>query len=109
MLALWGVYSLVGGFAYGVVQRVPSPAGAAAVLAPVDDAGRRWPVPQWWLLALALLPAGALCAPTLAAAADAVSRLAPPRCAARRWALHGSAITVGLALGAPLAGCGDRR
>jgi MFS family permease len=59
---------------------------------------------QWWLLSLALLPAGTLCAPAMAASADAVSRLAPPEVRGEAMGLHGSAITVGLALGAPLAG-----
>jgi MFS family permease len=76
VLALWGVYSLIGGFVYGSLR----------------------------LVALALIPAGALCAPALAAAADAVSQMAPPSVRGEAMGLHGSAITVGLALGAPLAG-----
>jgi predicted MFS family arabinose efflux permease len=103
VLALWGVYSLVGGFVYGAVRRAPPPLVLLAVLASgtvlVSLAGD-----QWWLVALALIPAGALCAPTLAAAADAVSHLAPPAVRGEAMGLHGSAITVGLALGAPLAG-----
>ncbi|GIF45567.1 putative MFS family arabinose efflux permease [Asanoa ferruginea] len=103
VLALWGVYSLIGGFVYGSLRRVPSPLMLLAVLAfgtlLVALAG-----PQWFLVALALIPAGALCAPALAAAADAVSHLAPPSVRGEAMGLHGSAITVGLALGAPLAG-----
>ena len=59
---------------------------------------------HWWLLCLALIPAGALCAPTLASTSDAVSRLAPPSVRGVAMGLHGSAVTVGIALGAPLAG-----
>ncbi|GAA1893086.1 MFS transporter [Asanoa iriomotensis] len=103
VLALWGVYSLIGGFVYGSLSRVPSPLVLLAVLALgtvlVALAGA-----EWFLLAVALIPAGALCAPALAAAADAVSHLAPPSVRGEAMGLHGSAITVGLALGAPLAG-----
>ncbi|MDG4820651.1 MFS transporter [Asanoa sp. WMMD1127] len=103
VLALWGVYSLIGGFVYGSLSRVPSPVVLLGVLALgtvlVALAGA-----QWFLVAVALIPAGALCAPTLAAAADAVSHLAPPSVRGEAMGLHGSAITVGLALGAPLAG-----
>ncbi|GIF73228.1 MFS transporter [Asanoa siamensis] len=103
VLTLWGVFSLVGGFVYGSLSRVPSPLVLLTVLALgtvlVAVAG-----PQWYLLALLLIPAGALCAPALAAAADAVSQLAPPSVRGEAMGLHGSAITVGLALGAPLAG-----
>jgi predicted MFS family arabinose efflux permease len=103
VLAAWGVYSLAGGFAYGAVRRAPPPVVLLLVLGlftiPVGFAGD-----QWWLVAIALLPAGALCAPTLASAADAVSRLAPPEVRGLAMGVHGSAITVGLAVGAPLAG-----
>ena len=103
VLAMWGAYSLVGGFVYGAVPRALSPLALMALLAvctiPVGIGGA-----QWWLLALALLPAGALCAPTLAATADAVSRMAPPAVRGEATGLHTSAITVGLALGAPFAG-----
>jgi predicted MFS family arabinose efflux permease len=103
VLAAWGVYSLAGGFAYGAVRRAPPPVVLMLVLGlftiPVGFAGD-----QWWLVAIALLPAGALCAPTLASAADAVSRLAPPEVRGLAMGVHGSAITVGLAVGAPLAG-----
>jgi predicted MFS family arabinose efflux permease len=103
VLTAWGLYSLAGGFAYGAMARPPSPLVLLTLLAaltvPVALSGGKW-----WLVALALLPAGALCAPTLAAAADAVSRMAPAAVRGEAMGLHGSAITVGLALGAPLAG-----
>lgn len=103
VLAMWGAYSLAGGFVYGAARRSVTPLTLLVVLAaltvPVGLGGG-----TWWLLSLALLPAGALCAPTLAATADAVSRLAPAAVRGEAMGLHGSAITVGLALGAPLAG-----
>jgi predicted MFS family arabinose efflux permease len=59
---------------------------------------------EWWWLALALIPAGLLCAPTLAATADAVSRLVPAGARGEAMGLYGSALTVGMAVGAPLGG-----
>ncbi|MFI6824913.1 MFS transporter [Micromonospora sp. NPDC050187] len=103
VLALWAVASLVGGFAYGAVSRPVSPlalmAGLAVCTVPIGLAGG-----HWWLLGLALVPAGMLCAPTLAATADAVSRLAPAPVRGEAMGLHASAITIGIAIGAPLAG-----
>ncbi|MBY8872407.1 MFS transporter [Micromonospora sp. PLK6-60] len=103
VLAIWAVASLLGGFAYGTASRPVSPLALAAALSlctiPVGFGGG-----HWWLLCLALIPAGALCAPTLAATSDAVSRLAPAGVRGVAIGLHGSAVTVGIALGAPLAG-----
>ncbi|MEU8260517.1 MFS transporter [Micromonospora sp. NPDC048999] len=103
VLTAWAAVSLVGGFAYGAVSRSFSPLVLVAALSlttiPVGLGGS-----HWWLLCLALLPAGALCAPTIASTADAVSRLAPAGVRGEAMGLHGSAVTVGIALGAPLAG-----
>ncbi|MFC4145706.1 MFS transporter [Micromonospora mangrovi] len=103
VLASWAVASLIGGFAYGAVSRSFSPLLLMAALSlctiPVGLGGA-----HWWLLCLALVPAGALCAPTIAATSDAVSRLAPAGVRGEAMGLHGSAVTVGIAVGAPLAG-----
>jgi predicted MFS family arabinose efflux permease len=103
VLGMWAAYSLVGGFAYGTVQRRLSPvtlfAPMALLTVPVGLAGG-----HWWLLGLLLLPAGALCAPTITATADAVSRLTPASARGEAMGLHNSSLTVGVALGAPLAG-----
>ncbi|MEU9513957.1 MFS transporter [Micromonospora sp. NPDC048169] len=103
VLAAWAVASLAGGFAYGAVRRSFSPLALMAALSlttiPVGLGGS-----HWWLLCLALIPAGALCAPTIASTSDAVSRLAPSSVRGLATGLHGSAVTVGIALGAPLAG-----
>ncbi|WP_089156816.1 MFS transporter [Micromonospora sp. NBS 11-29] len=103
VLTAWAVASLVGGFVYGAVRRSVPPLALMAALAlttiPVGLGGS-----YWWLLSLALIPTGALCAPTIAATSDAVSRLVPPGVRGLAMGLHGSAVTVGIALGAPLAG-----
>src|SRR5690242_13475255 len=76
VMSLWAFYSLLGGFAYGTMhRRLP----AIALLTPmaaltifVSLASH-----HWWLLAILLIPCGALCAPTITASADAVSRMTP--------------------------------
>ncbi|RIV36825.1 MFS transporter [Micromonospora radicis] len=103
VLSVWAVASLVGGFAYGAVRRSFTPVALMGALSlctiPVGLGGA-----HWWLLCLALIPAGALCAPTIAATSDTVSRLAPASVRGEAMGLHGSAVTVGIAVGAPLAG-----
>lgn len=103
VLTVWAAASLAGGFVYGTL---PRPIGAVGLLAglavltiPVGLAGG-----TWWLLAIALIPAGALCAPTLTATTEQVSRLAPASVRGEALGLHGSSLTVGMAIGAPLAG-----
>lgn len=59
---------------------------------------------HWWLLALALMPAAALCAATVTAIGDELSRIAPAGVRGLVMGLQGSAFTLGGAIGAPLAG-----
>ncbi|WP_305789264.1 MFS transporter [Symbioplanes lichenis] len=103
VLSLWAVYSLAGGFTYGMVRNGLPPLALlipmAVLTIPVGLAGG-----HWWLLALLLLPAGALCAPLITATADAVSRLTPAGARGEAMGWHNSSLTVGVALGAPLAG-----
>jgi predicted MFS family arabinose efflux permease len=102
VLAIWGAYSMIGGFVYGTVHRSLSPIALVGLMGALTiPVGL---VSGWGWLCLALLPAGALCAPALATTADAVSRLAPPGARGEAMGLHGSALTIGLTLGAPLAG-----
>lgn len=102
VMALWAGYSLLGGFVFGTIRRPLSPLLLTALLGaltiPVGLAG------GWGWLCLVLLPAGALCAPSMAATTDAVSRLAPPSARGEAMGLHGSSITMGTTIGAPLAG-----
>ncbi|GGM65364.1 hypothetical protein GCM10007977_078620 [Dactylosporangium sucinum] len=103
VLAAWGVYSLAGGFVYGALTRaVPLVAllgGLSLFTLPVGLVGDAWP-----LLFAVLIPAGALCAPTLSASVDLVSRLVPAPARGEAMGWHGSSLTVGLAIGSPLAG-----
>lgn len=102
VLAAWAVFSMAGGLVHGALPRSLPPLALLALLGlatiPVGLAG------NWWVLCLLLLPAGALCAPTLAATADAVSQMAPAAARGEAMGLHGSAITIGISLGAPLVG-----
>ena len=102
VMAVWALYSLVGGFVLGSTDRRVSPLILLAVLGattvPVGLLG------DWWLVGLALIPAGLSCAPTIASSVDAVSRMAPPAVRGEAMGMHGSAITVGTAVGAPLVG-----
>ncbi|WP_433277686.1 MFS transporter [Pseudonocardia xinjiangensis] len=100
--AVWCLASLSGGFLYGVARRSPSlfvlVAAMGVATLPVALGG------PWWSYALLLVPAGLLCAPSLAASSEAVSRLAPEHARGVVTGLHGSAITVGAAISTPTAG-----
>jgi MFS family permease len=100
---VWCLASAVGGAVYGGLNRTPPSIvllGLLAVLAiPVGLVGG-----QWWVLSLALLPSGLMCAPTIASAGDAVSRLAPATVRGEAMGLQSSAFTLGAALGAPVIG-----
>jgi MFS family permease len=103
VMTLWALFSLLGGFAYGTVRRgLPVLATfipMAVLTIPVGLGGG-----HWWLLALLLIPAGALCAPTITASSAAISRMIPAAARGEAMGLHNSALTVGVALGGPLAG-----
>jgi predicted MFS family arabinose efflux permease len=102
VLAVWGGYSMVGGFVYGAARRSLSPLALMALLGactlPVGLGGG-WP----WVM-LTLVAAGALCAPTIAASSDALSRLVPAAARGEATGWQGSSSTIGMALGAPVAG-----
>jgi predicted MFS family arabinose efflux permease len=103
VMTLWGFYSLLGGFAYGVIHRpLPPvvlliPLAVATMLVGLGNA-------HWWVVALLLIPAGALCAPLITATADAISRMIPAGARGEAMGLHNSSLTVGVALGGPIAG-----
>ncbi len=102
VLAVWGFGSLLGGLVYGGVQKSISAfwllGGLAVVSAPIALAAG---VPT---LALLSFVAGLLCAPTITATVDQVSRVVPTSARGEAMGWHGSFMTGGMALGAPLAG-----
>jgi MFS family permease len=102
VMACWAACSMIGGFVYGALKTAVPTVVLVALLGlftiPVSL------VDGALLLALVLIPAGALCAPSLASSADAVSHLVPAGARGEAMGLYGSALTLGLAGGAPLAG-----
>jgi MFS family permease len=102
VLALWGLGSLVGGLVYGAWHRSISVfwllTGLAATTAPVALAAG---VPSFAVL---VTVCGLLCAPTVTATVEQLSRLVPERHRGEMMGWHGSAMTAGSALGAPIAG-----
>jgi MFS family permease len=101
-LALWGLGSALGGLVYGALHRsIPAGvllAGLAALTLPLGWAGNAVS------LAGLLVVAGLCCAPTLTATVDTLSRTVPEKVRGEALGWHGSALTVGGAIGAPLAG-----
>jgi len=102
VLALWAFGSIVGGLLYGAWRSSVSVfwllGGLALVTAPVALASG---LP--WFVAL-LLVSGVFCAPTITATVDHLSRIVPERARGEAMGWHGSSMTAGSALGAPLAG-----
>src|SRR6478735_487178 len=102
VLALWGAGSLVGGLVYGAWHRSLSVfwllGGLAATTAPVALA---LGVPSFAVL---ITVSGFLCAPTITATVEQLSRLVPERFRGEMMGWHGSAMTAGSAVGAPVAG-----
>lgn len=101
-LALWGAGSAVGGIVYGALRRHPSSHVLLALLAASTA-----------LVALAgsplsftvlLFVSGFFCAPTITATVDDLTRLVPARVRGEAMGWHGSALTLGGAVGAPLVG-----
>jgi len=99
---VWCAASLLGGWVYGAARRPPPTAVLLGLLAlgslPVALGG------PWWAVTLLLVPAGAFCAPALAAAAEAVGRLAPDAARGVATGFHGSALMVGATVASPLSG-----
>jgi len=102
VLALWGLGSVIGGLVYGMLHRsIPAfllLGGLALVTFPLAAA------PSVWPLAVLGFVAGLLCAPTITATVDQLSRVVPTAARGEAIGWHGSAMTAGSALGAPIAG-----
>jgi MFS family permease len=102
VLAVWGAGSIVGGLVYGAWHRSVAAfwllAGLAVVTAPVALAAN---LP---MAAVLLFVSGLFCAPSITATIDTLSRLVPTSARGEAVGWHGSSMTAGIALGAPLAG-----
>lgn len=102
-VGVWCAYSLAGGFVYGGLSRGFSPlpliAAMGALTVPVGLVSGDW----WWLV-LALLPAGLLCAPALSSTVETLTRWVPTAARGEAIGLHGTALLLGGAASAPIAG-----
>ena len=102
VLALWGLGSVIGGLIYGMWRQSISAflllGGLSLATFPLALAPSVWP-----LAALGFV-AGLLCAPTITATVDQLSRVVPDAARGEAIGWHGSAMTAGSALGAPVAG-----
>jgi MFS family permease len=102
VLAVWGLGSVIGGLIYGLLHRSISAflllGGLSLATLPIALAPGVWP-----LAALGFV-AGLLCAPTITATVDQLSRVVPDAARGEAIGWHGSAMTAGSALGAPVAG-----
>jgi len=102
VLAIWGLGSVVGGLVYGMLHRsIPAfllLGGLSVSTIPIAFA------PSVWPLAVLAFLAGLLCAPTITATVDQVSQVVPEAARGEAIGWHGSFMTAGAALGAPVAG-----
>src|SRR5688500_18950520 len=102
VFVFWCAASVLGGIVYGALHRPVSPIlllmGMAALTIPMGFA-----TDTLTLSLLSLLP-GFLCAPVLSAASATVAHLVDEARRGEAMGWYGSALTAGIALGAPLAG-----
>lgn len=101
VFAVWCLASLAGGFVYGATRPI-HPMVLLACLAglciPVAFAT------SWWMLGLLLIPTGLFCAPVISATAQVLAHITPAAVRGQVMGLHGSALIIGTAAGAPLTG-----
>ncbi|MFD0366008.1 MFS transporter [Nocardia sp. GCM10030253] len=102
VMACWGLGSLVGGLVYGALHRTISTyvllAGLGAVTVPMAF------VSGPTSLAVTGFVAGLLCAPTLIASVDQLSRVVPEAARGEAIGWHGAAMTLGNGIGSSMAG-----
>jgi MFS family permease len=102
VLGLWGLGSAVGGIVYGAMHRHP-PAGVLLALLAGTTALISLSEGQASFIVLLFL-SGLFCAPTITATIDDLSRAVPANVRGEAMGWHGSALTLGGAIGAPAVG-----
>lgn len=99
---LWGAASLLGGLLYGALSSSIRPSylclGLGLTTIPVGLAD------SVWVLALAVIPTGFLCAPTLTTASEWLAKLTPEERRGEAMGWLGSSHTAAAAITAPLLG-----
>jgi MFS family permease len=101
VFAIWCLASLVGGFIYGASRRI-NPIVMLALLAALCIPAAL--ASSWWMLAILVIPTGLFCAPMISSTAQELVRLTPANARGQVMGIHGSALTLGNALGAPFVG-----
>ncbi len=102
VIAVACLASLIGGFVYGMLSRRHNPLVLLLFLATCSVLP--FLAQSWWVLLILVIPAALFCAPLLSATAEVMSRVAPPAQRGRALGVHTSALTIGNAAGAPVAG-----
>ena len=102
VLAVWGAGSAIGGLVYGTLRAHPPAFVLLFLLAAATLPVALAPNPA--VFAVLLFVAGLFCAPTITATIDDLSRAVPARVRGEALGWHGSALTGGGAIGAPLLG-----
>lgn len=103
VIAIMCVASIIGGIVHGAVRR-SLPQGVLMVLLAVLVLPVGLAEQPWWLLTLVLIPTNVMCAPTIAATTETVSRIAPPRVRGEAMGLQDASTRLGLAIGSPVVG-----
>lgn len=99
---VWCAASVIGGLVYGSLHRKVNPLWLLAVMAVLT-------VPmglahETWAVALLSIPPGLLTAPVLSSTSEWIADLVPEERRGEAMGWFGSALTLGTAMGAPLAG-----
>jgi len=102
VMALWAAGSALGAIVYGALHRHP-PAAVLLVLLGASTALVSLAPDRTWFTLLIVL-SGLFCAPTITATVDNLAHLVPTRVRGEAMGWHGSALTLGSALGAPVLG-----
>lgn len=102
VLALWGFGSAIGGIVYGALSRHPPASVLLVLLAGTTvlvtlSEGRV-------MFSILMFISGLFCAPTITATIDDLTRAVPARVRGEAMGWHGSALTLGGAIGAPIVG-----
>lgn len=100
--AAWCLGSLVGGLVYGSLGRPITLQVLLALLSLVTFLPAFAPSP--WTFVAAVTVAGVLCQPMITAGVEALTRIVPDRARGEALGFHGTAMTGGSAIGAPVAG-----
>jgi MFS family permease len=102
VFTMWSLSSMLGGLIFGAARRSAPLYVLLLALGLFTIPVGLVPDTRW--LALAIIPAGFLCAPVISASAAMISRIVPADRLGEAMGWYGSAMTLGIAAGTPAAG-----